>query len=290
MKRQELLCGLVAMAFSLTTTTARGAEENPVATKLVVMTYNLRYASPVPPNAWPARRPLVIARINEHQPDLIGTQEGLFAQLNDLADGLPNYAWLGLGREGGSRGEFMAIFYRKDRFRMVAYDHYWLSDTPNVIGSASWGNSVRRMVTWARLKDLKAGRELVFINTHFDHVSQPSREKSAALVLERTKKLGAGAPIILTGDFNAAAESNAAYKILVDEGKFVDSWTTAARKGDQVQTFNGFRYPAPKTGERIDWILSMGPVRANEITIDATAENKRYPSDHFPVIATFTYE
>jgi endonuclease/exonuclease/phosphatase family metal-dependent hydrolase len=265
---------------------AVGAEEPAV--PLTVMSYNLRYASAVPPNAWPTRRPLVAERIRRHQPDLLGTQEGLYHQLLDLEADLPEYAWLGLGREGGSRGEFMAIYYRKDRFTPVAYDHYWLSDTPGVIGSATWGNSVRRMVTWIRLREKESKREFYFVNTHFDHQSQPAREKSAKLVLQRCLSLSEKAPLILVGDFNAAAGKNPAYSTLVNSGGLTDAWNAAAKRSEQTQSFNGFHYPASKEGARIDWILYRGPFSTSEIEIDGFAQGKQYPSDHFPVIAKLT--
>ena len=106
------------------------------------MTYNLKFASTNPPNAWPVRRPLMREVIRQIAPDVIGTQEGLYEQLKDIAADLPEYDWIGLGREGGSRGEFMAVFYRKARFEPLAFDHFWLSGTPEVIGSEYVGRQV----------------------------------------------------------------------------------------------------------------------------------------------------
>ncbi len=138
--------------------------------ELNVMTFNLRFASNKAPNAWPARREAMRDQIRAADPDVFGTQEGVYAQLKDVeADLAGDYAWIGLGRDGGSKGEFMAVFYRRNRLEPVAYDHFWLSDTPNVIGSTTWGNTNRRMVTWVRFKDLADGRECYFWNTHLDH-------------------------------------------------------------------------------------------------------------------------
>ena len=119
------------------------------------------------------------------RPDLIGTQEGLYPQIKDIAADQPAYDWIGLGRDGGSRGEFMAIFYRRDRFEPLEYEHFWLSDTPDVIASSTWGNGVRRMVTWAKFRDRTTGREFYFWNTHLDHEVQFAREKSAELIRQR---------------------------------------------------------------------------------------------------------
>jgi len=104
-----------------------GANPSPAA--LTVMTYNLKFASTNPPNAWPARRPLVREVIRQIAPDVIGTQEGLYEQLKDIAADLPEYDWIGLGRNGGSRDEFMAVFFRKGRLEPLEFDHFWLSDT-----------------------------------------------------------------------------------------------------------------------------------------------------------------
>jgi endonuclease/exonuclease/phosphatase family metal-dependent hydrolase len=249
------------------------------------MTFNLRYASPTPPHAWHERRPVTVELIQQHAPDVIGTQEGLYQQLKDLAADLPQYEWIGLGREGGSRGEFMAVFFRSERLEPLEYDHFWLSDTPDIIGSASWGNTVRRMVTWVKFRDRAGGGAFYFFNTHFDHQSQPSREKSAELTRTRVESLMTDLPIILVGDFNAAAENNNVYSILVGTDRFEDTWQTAKDRGPQVATFHNYRGPVPN-GMRIDWILARGAVRALSSEIVTFAKEGQYPSDHFPVVAT----
>jgi endonuclease/exonuclease/phosphatase family metal-dependent hydrolase len=259
-------------------------------TELCVMTYNLRYASSSGPNSWPTRRPLVKERIEASTADVFGTQEGLYEQLKDLANDLPDYAWIGLGRDGGSKGEFMAVFYRKGRLEPVAFDHFWLSDTPDVIASTTWGNSNRRMVTWVRFKEKTSGREFYFVNTHFDHQVQAAREKAAALVKERIQSLSNGIPVILVGDFNAVAGANKAYAILTGDDFLADTWGAAReRVGEGLATFNGFK-AIVKTGERIDWILTRGPVTTDKIQIDSYSKDGQFPSDHFPVVAWIRVE
>jgi endonuclease/exonuclease/phosphatase family metal-dependent hydrolase len=146
------------------------------------------------------------------------------------------------------------------------------------------------MVTWIRFRDLKSNREIYFVNTHFDHQVQKSREQSAQLVLKRVLDWKTNKPVILVGDFNAAAGSNQAYKILVTADGFQDAWDGAKRQGSQTQSFNGFHFPAKEEGSRIDWILYRGPLRPRTITIDPFAKDGQYPSDHFPVVAEFAYE
>ncbi len=260
------------------------AEDSTNPPPLCVMTYNLRFASPNPPNAWPARRPLVREVIQSIAPDVMGTQEGVYAQLKDLAADLPEFEWIGLGREGGSKGEFMAVFFRKARLEPLAFDHFWLSDTPDVIGSTTWGNSNRRMVTWIKFRDRATSDEFFLFNTHFDHQIQLAREKSAELVRQRVTALDTKLPVILIGDFNAAAETNQAYLVLTADKFFSDAWLSAReRRGEGVGTFNDFKAAVPN-GPRIDWVLTRGEVVVDRAEIRAFSRNGQFPSDHFPVV------
>ena len=275
--------GCVFAGVLLLVSSAVGAE--PTAGTLCVMTYNLRFASPTPPNAWPQRRPLLTGLIGRLAPDVIGTQEGVYAQLQDIATDLPDYRWIGLGREGGSRGEFMAVFYRQDRLEPLAFDHFWLSDTPEVTGSATWGNTYKRMVTWVRFRDRRTQAEFWFFNTHFDHQVETARVKSAELLRRRMTGLKPQLPVVLTGDFNAAAGTSEAWKILTQDGFLHDTWqTTRERRGEGIGTFNDFKAVRPQ-GPRIDWIMTRGEMTADRVEIVVDERDGQFPSDHFPVVA-----
>ena len=256
---------------------------------LQVMTYNLRYASPVPPQAWPERRPRMAEVIRRVGPDVIGTQEGVYSQLRDLEADLPGYRWIGLGREGGSRGEFMAVYYRAERLEPVAFDHFWLSDTPQLIGSATWGNRFQRMVTWVRFRDRAAAREFEVWNTHFDHEVEEARLRSAALLRERLAEVDPNLPVILLGDFNAPAPASAVHQRLVADGFLRDAWAAAAeRAGEGLGTFNGFERPDGGPA-RIDWILWRGALDPERAEIVADRPDQVYPSDHYPVSVRFRW-
>ncbi|HTL66858.1 MAG TPA: endonuclease/exonuclease/phosphatase family protein [Lacunisphaera sp.] len=266
---------------------AFGADLPPLALK--VMTYNLRFASEHGPNAWPARRPVMQALIVREAPDVFGTQEGLYPQLRDLAAGLPGYEWIGLGRAGGSKDEFAAVFYRTDRLEPVAFDHFWLSDTPEVIGSMTWGNHYRRMVTWVRFRDRPSGREFYFWNTHFDHQVEVARQKSAALIVRRLAELDPAVPLVLAGDFNSTAGSSRAYEILTQDGGLADTWKLAAnRRNEDLDSFNDFK-PGKHGGERIDWILMRPPASVDAAAVVDYDGLSTFPSDHFPVTATVRF-
>ena len=285
MKRMLLVgCLVVAVGSGLWAASPGPGAQGVAPLDLRVMSYNLRYASQKPPNDWPARRPIMKSLVTNVAPDLIGTQEGLYAQLKDLASDLPAYEWIGLGRDGGSRGEFMAVFFKRARFEPVAFDHFWLSDTPEVIGSSTWGHSNRRMVTWVRFRERATGREFMFWNTHLDHEVEMARQKAAALIRERLAAADRAIPLILVGDFNCAAGNSRAYEILTGEAGLSDTWAMAAsRVNEGLNTFNGFQ-PTRKEGVRIDWILLRGKAGVSRAEIVTYSENGQNPSDHFPVV------
>lgn len=259
--------------------------------ELRVMTFNLRFASNAPPHAWPERRPIMKHLFEREQPDVVGTQEGVYGQLCDLAADLPAYDWIGLGREGGSRGEFMAVFYQRERLEPVAFDHFWLSDTPAVIGSATWGNHFKRMVTWVRFRDRTTGRLFEFWNTHFDHEVEAARQKSAALIRERLGAVDPALPLLLVGDFNCAAGRSVAYDELTKGARLTDTWFAAAKRlNDGLNSFHGYE-PPKHDGERIDWILAgHRPVSVSQAAVIDYAEPAGTPSDHYPVTATVRFE
>ncbi|MCO8275140.1 endonuclease/exonuclease/phosphatase family protein [Actinoplanes sp. TRM 88003] len=212
---------------------------------LHVMTFNLRFAGPGLPNSWPQRRPVMRNLVTVEQPDLIGTQEGLNDQLRDLEDDLGDrYDYVGTGRMGGNRGEFMAIFFNKERLTRQAYGHFWLSDTPQVPGSETWGGWSIRMVTWAQFQDHVTGRRFYAVNTHLDNASEHARRKAADLIRARMRTMDPALPTILTGDFNTPANSSSyVYDLLTTRSGFRDTWATAAELGPAYGTFHGYRPP-----------------------------------------------
>ena len=124
---------------------------------LKLMTYNLKFASPTFKPPWEVRRDMQIDLIRKYDPDIIGTQEGLKEQIDYLADHLPEYVVVGEGRQGGDDDEHMAIFFKRDKFRLREMHSFQLSKTPEVIGSGPDVNP--RMVTWLRLAVINRVKE-----------------------------------------------------------------------------------------------------------------------------------
>ncbi|MGW0711668.1 endonuclease/exonuclease/phosphatase family protein [Streptomyces sp. NPDC002643] len=271
----------------LSTEPAVAAEES-AAPPLDTMSFNLRYASTVQPNSWAVRRPVMRELLRQEAPHVIGTQEGLYQQLLDIeADLAPNYRWIGVGRAGGTRDEFMAVFYDIRRLAPVEHAHFWLSDTPEVPGSNTWGGGSIRMVTWVRFRDLQDGdRQFYVLNTHLDNVSQYARERAAALIVQRIGGLDRSLPLVVTGDFNVAAHNNVVYDTMLGAG-LVDTWDAAAERSALYATFHGYQ-PLTPNGSRIDWILTTPGITVHRAEINTYSSGGQFPSDHLPVQASLT--
>ncbi len=255
---------------------------------LRVMTYNVRYGTADDgTDAWEHRRELALRVISSNEPDVIGVQEALRFQLEEIAAAFPRLGEVGVGRDDGAEaGEYSAILYEKDRLELLGSDTFWLSDSPEVVASTSWGNRIPRIVTWARFRDRRTNRTFYVFNTHWDHESQASREQSAELLLERiAAREHPDEPVLVTGDFNAG-ESNPAFAALLDGG-LADTFRALHPDATDVGTFHGFE--GDRSGEKIDAVLASPGWRVREAWIVALREDGRYPSDHFPVMAVVEF-
>lgn len=248
---------------------------------LRVMTFNVRYPAPNDGSErWESRRDLFVQTIREQHPDVFGTQELYKEQGDYVVAKLPGYKWFGMGRKGNDGDEHMGVFYRTDELRVLDSGNFWLSDTPDVPGSISWGTLFPRMVTWARFQRKDDGRTFVMFDTHLPYREQDdvAREKGAAVILKRIAKLPAGEPFVLTGDFNTTPDSKV-HAMLTQH--LQDAWRVAPRRSGPDKTFHDF---TGKPTGRIDWILVRG-FRVKDARTVTTHEGHLYPSDHFPVVA-----
>jgi endonuclease/exonuclease/phosphatase family metal-dependent hydrolase len=247
---------------------------------LRVMTFNVRVPVDTGMNAWVNRRDLMVQVIKAEHPDVLGTQELTEEQGEYLAAHLPGYAWFGQGREGGTKGEHMGVFYRTDRLKVLRSGDFWLSDTPTVPGSITWGQPYPRMVTWARFRLRDGGGTFDYFNTHFPYRPEDVRPRmlSADEILQRIGKLPSGARVILAGDFNCAPDTPVHAKLTAN---LHDAWVQAGSHSGPAKTFHNF---TGNPDQRIDWILTRG-FKALAVRTITTHDGARYPSDHFPVVA-----
>jgi endonuclease/exonuclease/phosphatase family metal-dependent hydrolase len=257
---------------------------------LRVLCYNLRYitSGDTGERTWVARRDQAAELIKNDAADIVGIQEGLPPMMNDLSDRLPGDAVIGVGREDGvDQGEYAAILVKADRFRVQESGTFWLSDTPEVCNSCTWGNTVTRICTWAKLYDRHTQRTFHFFNTHLDHASELARQKGTELILARIAERKPSGPVLLTGDFNAPEEDP--LHASIKAAGLADVWKTlnADVPPEESGTFHEF------TGEtnrsRIDFIYTTPDLKGLESVIVRSSKNGNFPSDHFPVRATFEW-
>lgn len=308
-----MLSFLLAIAAQAPTGSDHSTSAPATAAGLKVMSFNIRYGlADDGEDRWEKRREMVFEVIRKQRPDLIGMQEALRFQIDEILKAVPGLDEVGVGRDDGkAKGEFSVILYRKDRFKLDEHGTFWLSDTPEVPGSRHWGNTIPRICTWGRFVETKgdgsasanvsAGPGFYMFNTHLDHQSQPAREKGLKLILERIAARAHPEPFVLTGDFNASEDNPVLTYALgatpetapaggkaATRPRLVDTFRVAHPDEQVAGTFNGFK--GRTGGDKIDYILVPPGIKVREAEIIRDHHGDRYPSDHFPLTATLAIE
>ena len=249
-----------------------------------IASFNIRTRGDKAPNDWQARIPRILAILDKYELDSIGVQELTAQQKKVLLEKGTAFAAVGVGREPNKSGEHCCVVYRKDRFDCLDAGTFWLSTTPDVVGSHSWKTACRRICTWAKLKDKKTGKEFVHFNTHLDHRSEEARRNGAALIMSRMDDIAKGLPCFLTGDMNCRIATPSIQSFLAKMKNTKDVSETPHE--GTFQTFHAYRYTDGKvTNGEIDFIFFNGDMRVlRHATINEHNGNE-FPSDHFPVMA-----
>ncbi len=252
-----------------------------------VITLNVRLDTPVDSaNAWPNRVSYVCDYLKEEKPDLLGMQEVLLNQYQELDSALSDYTSVGAGRnDGGKGGEMNPVFFRKERFDMVRTKTFWLSETPDSAGSMAWGAGLPRIVTWVELVEKETQQHLYFFNTHFAHDSDSARINSSKLLLMAVDSITGETPFVVTGDFNMDKNS-VGYSILTGPYEsvplFVDTYTISERAPQGLTyTFNGFRHEPGDS--RIDYVFVRNGMKVFEHETPELTDYDIFISDHWPV-------
>ncbi len=253
------------------------------AQKITIGTFNLRYDNPKDTgNLWVDRAPIVSNLIRFHDFDLLGIQEGLKNQLDDIATALPEYAHYGKGRDDGKdAGEHSAIFYKKDRFTVLKSGDFWLSETPDKPGKGWDETCCNSICSWVYLQDKKTKKRFYTFNVHFDHQGVVARRESSKLILAKITEIAGQAPVLFTGDLNGGKESEW-YQTLATSGLLTDVFTKVKFPYANNSSMNGFRTPRGKTV--IDHIFMTKQFTASRWGILTDSYFGKYPSDHFPVL------
>jgi endonuclease/exonuclease/phosphatase family metal-dependent hydrolase len=257
--------------------------------ELNVMTFNIRLdTSSDSLNAWMYRKDVAARIIKNQDADIVGAQEGLINQLNDLKSRLPEYNSLGVGRtDGKEKGEFSAILYKKGRFKVIDSGTFWLSETPEVPGMKAWDAACERIATWGILEDIKSGKQFFAMNTHLDHIGKIAQSESVNLILDRIGKLNKGLSVILTGDFNIRPD-NPAIERVIDKSNpnhLVHTKDVAETKSGLQGTFQAYGHIPEERRPFIDYIFVGESTKVLSHNVIPEKLDDVYISDHAPVAA-----
>ena len=285
--------------------------------QMFVGSYNIRLKlsdDSVRGDVWTKRCQVICDQVNFMSPDIFGTQEVLHSQLLDMLPRLDGYDYIGVARDDGkTAGEYAAIFYKRDRLRLLDYGNFWLSETPDRPG-LGWDAACVRICTWGKFAKQTATDDeaFYFFNLHMDHVGVVARREAAKLIVSKIRDIAKGATVIVTGDFNVD-QNDEIYSIFTDSGLLRDSYQEARLRFAENGTFNSFDTDL-YTDSRIDHIFVSPALRVesygvltnsywvpdNESAtllkghdapqqIDFSRYARRQPSDHYPVFVKLAF-
>jgi endonuclease/exonuclease/phosphatase family metal-dependent hydrolase len=254
------------------------------AQQITVGTFNIRYDNPRDTgNLWVNRAPIVSNLIRFHGFDVLGIQEGLKNQLDDISNALPEYNRYGKGRDDGKEGgEHSAIFYKKSRFKLLKAGDFWLSETPDKPGLGWDATCCNRICSWVFLQDLKTKKHFYIFNVHYDHQAVIARKESSKLILKKISEIAGNTPTLLTGDLNGGRDSEW-YQQLANSNILFDTYTKVKYPYANNASFNSFR--TPRGQAVIDHIFMTKSFTVNKWGILTDTYYGKFPSDHFPVLA-----
>lgn len=257
---------------------------------LKLMSYNIRYdittsnASP-----WTERHSAIASQIKRFDVDIVGMQEVLDHQRKQLLADLPGYVSIGVGRDDGQKaGEYSPIFFKEERFRLLNSGTFWLSPTPDV-PSKGWDAALNRICTYAQFLDIQSKDTFWVFNTHFDHVGETARMKSAELILQKIQEVTKGTlqAVIFCGDLNLNDDHPT---ITFVQSQIKDALLDAKQvKTKMNRTFNNFDLEM-EASKRIDYVFTSKKV--DVLTFETIVERfgVSYPSDHFPIFVSLKFK
>ncbi|RYF88594.1 MAG: endonuclease/exonuclease/phosphatase family protein [Chitinophagaceae bacterium] len=254
--------------------------------QITAMSYNIRLdAASDGENRWDLRKDRVAGLMNYYGADFIGAQEVLHHQLTYLAQNLPGYNYIGVGRDDGKqKGEYSCIFYNSRQFKVISSATFWLSPTPQV-PSKGWDAALNRVCTYGLFQHKKTKHKVWVFNTHFDHSGQQARRESAKLIVAKIAEVNRkNYPVIVTGDFNLKPEE-APVQYMCEH--LQNTRSVSKLVYGNADTWNGFKFNEQPQGT-IDYIFTN---RHSKLSVSKFATltdsyERKYPSDHFPVMAT----
>ncbi|MBQ6018683.1 MAG: endonuclease/exonuclease/phosphatase family protein [Clostridia bacterium] len=253
---------------------------------MITMSFNVLCAgNKLKKTYWTDRKDLVTGLIRKYRPDTFGLQEAHYRWMNCICRALPEYGYVGVGRDNGKRlGEFSPVFFLKEKYVPVDSGIFWLSETPEK-PSKGWDGACTRICSYAVLREKATGKCFVHFNTHLDHVGPVAQREGAKLIADRSLALS-DLPAIMTGDFNVEPDSDA-FRTVTDAG--FEEARFACGKTDEPKTFHDFERRAEKDRTLIDFIFVRNGFTVKDYKVITEKPDGRLPSDHYPVIAELAF-
>ena len=250
---------------------------------MVFLTYNIKLDYPKDgENSWTNRKHFMVRQLQFYEPDIFGVQEAMPNQMKDLDSLLTDYNFVGVGRDdGNNQGEYSAIFYKSNQFKVLNTSTFWLSETPKKV-SMGWDAVCNRVCSYALFENKNTNKQFYVFNTHFDHIGIEAREKSADLIISMVNKLTKPEDyIILTGDFNLSDNSR---PIINLQNNFNDTNKSLKKNDSSYGTFNSFKLNFVSEN-RIDYVFEKNFKLIDSRHILVKTPSGRWASDHHPVLA-----
>ncbi|MFV8326190.1 endonuclease/exonuclease/phosphatase family protein [Flavobacterium sp. ZS1P14] len=260
------------------------------AQRLKIVTYNIRLdLASDGENAWSKRKDYFAGQLQFYEPDIFGVQEATPVQVTDISTLLPQYASIGIARDGIGKGEASNIYFKKDRLAVIESSTFWLSETPDMI-SKGWDAAYNRVCTYGLFKDLKTRKKFWVFNTHLDHVGETAKTKGLQLILSKIKQLNSkNYPVVFMGDLNSEPETNRIIEIkkVMNDSREISAQPPFGPSG----TFNAFRHDLPVT-RLIDYIFLSkdSAIKVTKYAVLSDSKDLKYPSDHLPVYIEINFK
>ena len=243
-------------------------------------TFNVRYDNPSDPLTWEERRDQVAQIVGFY--DVVGIQEALPNQVEELAARLPWMAHVGSGRDADGGGEACPIFYDKNKWELLHSQTLWLARDWKTPGAVHPAADLPRIVTVATLHHKNDGKTLRVYNTHWSHVSVDAREFAGDFLAVLDAACDADATALL-GDFNEV-QASPGRMALADAG-FVNTYDNPkVRCRREFPTYTTFKPEGSAGGPRIDAVYVKG-LEATWTCVDEVIVKGFFISDHMPVHA-----
>lgn len=252
---------------------------------------NIRYFNNVDKmNCWDIRKAPQIDTIISSKSDILFFQEVTLNQWKELDTHLSViYENVGGYRNSDFNDEAIPIYYHKKKYKQIKSGQFWLSSTPSLRGSKTFGNYFPRVCTWLQLSFTSNNKSFLLFNTQLDHLNLKGNISLTKVLLETMDKIIKETEkndFVILGGCLYCDEDDPLIKLIIENGfskvKF-NKHTFHDFTGTGYKTYDYIFYKNIENKKGIK--LKKCYVYDSESIINK--EKNIYISDHYPVSAEF---